>query len=57
MSAGGKSGSIVSLICDSGERYAHTYYDDDWLAGQDIGIGPYLPVVERAWDDKVWACP
>ena len=27
----GKEGSIVSLICDSGERYAHTYHNDEWL--------------------------
>ncbi|MCO5065835.1 MAG: PLP-dependent cysteine synthase family protein [Rhizobiaceae bacterium] len=25
-------GSIVSLICDSGERYVHTYHDDNWLS-------------------------
>jgi cysteine synthase A len=24
------SGSIVSLICDSGERYLNTYYNKDW---------------------------
>lgn len=26
----GESGSIVSLICDSGERYLNTYYDNQW---------------------------
>jgi cysteine synthase A len=26
-----QQGSIVSLICDSGERYANTYHSDDWL--------------------------
>jgi cysteine synthase A len=50
-------GSIVTLMCDSGARYTTTYDDDSWLAEQGIGIRPYLPVVERAWDDKVWACP
>jgi cysteine synthase A len=25
-------GSIVTLICDSGERYQDTYYNDGWLA-------------------------
>ena len=25
------NGSIVTLICDGGERYANTYYDDEWL--------------------------
>ena len=27
----GQGGSIVSLLCDGGERYQHTYYDDHWL--------------------------
>ena len=31
-----QSGSIVTLMCDSGERYLDTYYDDHWVA-QNIG--------------------
>ena len=50
------AGSIVTLICDSGARYTATYDDDAWLAGQGIDISPYLPVVQRAWDDKIWHC-
>ncbi|WP_246264062.1 PLP-dependent cysteine synthase family protein [Acrocarpospora pleiomorpha] len=38
MVSAGRSGSIVSLICDSGRRYANTYYDDDWLAQEGIDI-------------------
>ncbi|GAA0732494.1 PLP-dependent cysteine synthase family protein [Sphingomonas japonica] len=34
MAANGASGSIVSLICDSGERYMDTLFDDDWVAAQ-----------------------
>ena len=34
----GQSGSIVTLLCDGGERYSCTYYQDDWLAGR--GIDP-----------------
>jgi cysteine synthase A len=33
MAAAGEAGSIVTLLCDGGERYAQTYYDDGWLAG------------------------
>jgi cysteine synthase len=54
MRADRSAGSIVTLLCDSGARYADTYADDAWLAGQGITIGPYLPVVERAWDEQVW---
>ncbi|TPG16522.1 PLP-dependent cysteine synthase family protein, partial [Sphingomonas koreensis] len=32
MAAAGQQGSIVSLICDAGERYLDTLYDDAWLA-------------------------
>jgi cysteine synthase len=28
----GETGSIVTLICDPGERYLDTYYNDDWIA-------------------------
>ncbi|WP_221393120.1 PLP-dependent cysteine synthase family protein [Dyadobacter sp. NIV53] len=31
MKAKGESGSIVTLICDSGDRYMNTYYNADWL--------------------------
>ncbi len=29
MKSEGRKGSLVSLICDGGERYGHTYYNDD----------------------------
>ncbi len=32
MSVASETGSIVTLLCDSGERYGCTYYDDTWLA-------------------------
>lgn len=28
----GERGSIVTLLCDGGDRYADSYYDDAWLA-------------------------
>ncbi|MGN6270456.1 MAG: PLP-dependent cysteine synthase family protein [Sphingomonas sp.] len=31
MAKRGEEGSIVSLICDSGERYLDTLYDDEWF--------------------------
>ena len=30
----GERGSVVTLICDGGDRYAETYYDDEWLRDQ-----------------------
>ena len=40
MAARGETGSIVTLLCDPGERYASSYYDDGWLAGAGIDIVP-----------------
>ena len=34
MAAKCETGSIVSLICDIGERYADTVFDDSWFAGK-----------------------
>lgn len=30
----GEQGSVVTLLCDSGDRYLGTYFDDAWVAGQ-----------------------
>ncbi|ABM00030.1 PLP-dependent cysteine synthase family protein [Shewanella amazonensis] len=32
MKARGETGSIVTLICDPGERYLDTYYNSDWVS-------------------------
>ncbi|HSG88824.1 MAG TPA: PLP-dependent cysteine synthase family protein [Pseudomonadales bacterium] len=46
MAAAGESGSVVSLLCDGGDRYAQTGYDDAWLAAQDLDIDPWRARVE-----------
>jgi len=46
MRASGQTGSVVTLICDGGERYAHTYYSDAWLAAQGIDPAPYAAELE-----------
>ncbi len=40
MRARGETGSIVSLLCDRGERYAETLFDPAWLAAQGIALAP-----------------
>ncbi|MBJ2127473.1 PLP-dependent cysteine synthase family protein [Alteromonas sp. IB21] len=37
MSENGEAGSIVTLMCDSGERYTDTYYNAQWMQ-QAIGL-------------------
>lgn len=50
----GERGSIVTLICDSGERYANTYYNDDWLADQGLDLAPHTAVLERFLAEGIW---
>jgi cysteine synthase A len=38
---------VVTLLCDGGERYAHTYYSDAWLADQQLDLAPYTAVLQR----------
>jgi cysteine synthase A len=42
----GERGSIVTLICDGGERYADTYYSDAWLREQGLELAPYTAALE-----------
>ncbi|WP_203337360.1 PLP-dependent cysteine synthase family protein [Nocardioides limicola] len=55
MRSRGESGSVISLICDGGERYASTYYDDDWLRAHGIDIGPHLAQLAEYDDTGRWA--
>jgi cysteine synthase A len=43
----GRKGSVVTLLCDGGERYQQTYYNDDWLAEQRLDLAPYTAVLEE----------
>jgi cysteine synthase A len=57
MRESGTPGSVVTLLCDGGERYASTYYDDAWLAEQKIDIAPYAETLERFYDTGKWSEP
>ena len=41
-----QSGSIVTLICDSGERYGNTYYSDEWLRAKGLDTALFEPAIE-----------
>jgi cysteine synthase len=57
MRSRGETGSVVTLLCDGGERYARTYYDDAWLVGQGIDIAPYTATLEKFADTGEWVEP
>lgn len=50
MMRGDRTGALVTLVCDSGERYSNTYYDDNWLAEHDLDIAPWRDRIERFLD-------
>jgi cysteine synthase A len=42
--------TLLSMICDAGERYTDTYYNTTWLDEQRIDISPYIRELERFFD-------
>jgi Cysteine synthase len=44
MAAAGQNGAVVTLLCDGGDRYACTYYDNTWLAERGVD---WQPAAER----------
>lgn len=54
MRAANRQGSLVTLICDGGERYAQTYFDDAWLARQGLDLAPDLARLRETLKDGRW---
>jgi cysteine synthase len=42
----GEAGSVVTMICDSGDRYLGTYYDRSWLQDEGLELEPYIERLE-----------
>ncbi|MGX9346136.1 L-cysteine desulfhydrase Cds1 [Microbacterium sp. KNMS] len=54
MIAAGERGGVVTLICDGGARYAHTYHDDAWVAAQGHDLAPHRERMDRFLATGVW---
>ncbi|MBQ1070246.1 PLP-dependent cysteine synthase family protein, partial [Micromonospora sp. D75] len=54
MLADGRTGSVVTLICDPGDRYGDTYYSDEWVAAQGLDLAPHLATIDRFLTDGAW---
>jgi cysteine synthase A len=52
--AAGQPGSVVTLLCDAGERYAHNYYDDAWVAAQGWDLAPDRALVRAFLTTGAW---
>jgi cysteine synthase len=47
-------GSIVTLLCDGGDRYARTYFCDEWLAEHDLDLTPHLAALRSVFETGEW---
>jgi cysteine synthase A len=54
MQRAGIAGSVVTLICDVGERYLNSYYDPHWLHERGHSLEPYLVQLEHFYDHGEW---
>ncbi|MBF6227602.1 PLP-dependent cysteine synthase family protein [Nocardia abscessus] len=54
MIAEGRSGSVVTLLCDGGDRYAGTYFDDAWVASQGLNLAEPTAILEKFLATGVW---
>ncbi|WP_298862890.1 PLP-dependent cysteine synthase family protein [uncultured Microbacterium sp.] len=50
----GETGSVVTLICDGGARYAETYYSDEWVVAQGWDLAPHRERMERFLTGGAW---
>jgi cysteine synthase A len=54
MEAEGKTGSIVSLMCDSGDRYEASYGNNDWLASRGLDPAPAQALLAELFATGRW---
>jgi cysteine synthase A len=52
-----QSGSVVTLICDDGNRYQNTYFDHDWLRDNGHDIAPWVAMYQRFFERGEWVLP
>ena len=50
----GTACSIVTLLCDGGDRYADSYYCDEWLADRDLDLAPHSERLQSVLATGVW---
>jgi cysteine synthase A len=55
MARAGEEGSVVTLICDSGERYLQTYFNDVWLAKRRIDLRPWRRQLVELYETGAWS--
>jgi cysteine synthase len=54
LEARGVKGSIVTLLCDDGQRYSHSYFDDAWLRANDLQCDTQRDAIDALMDQGEW---
>jgi cysteine synthase len=54
MLATGRGGSVVTLLCDGGDRYAGTYFDDNWVVGQGMNLEDPAAILHEFSETGAW---
>ncbi|MQY30231.1 L-cysteine desulfhydrase Cds1 [Nocardia aurantia] len=54
MLARSRTGSVVTLLCDGGDRYAGTYFDDAWTAAQGLDLTAPAAVLTEFTRTGTW---
>ncbi len=52
-----RAGSVVTLLCDSGDRYTNTYYDDSWLEASGLDLAGPTSVLDEFFATGRWTAP
>lgn len=50
----GRRGSVVSLMCDGGDRYAGNYYNPEWLQSQGLDPEPHEATIREFFATGAW---
>lgn len=54
MIAQGRRGSVVSLMCDGGDRYAGNYYNPEWLQSHGLDPEPHEATIREFFATGAW---
>ena len=51
----GEQGAVATLICDSGQRYEHSCFNDEWLRAQGLEIAPWCERIDEFLQHGRWS--
>jgi cysteine synthase len=54
MHRAGHKGSVVTLICDAGDRYLDSYYDSAWLQSRGLDLTSWIERFDHVFQHGAW---